>query len=167
MLDEKISYFGVFWGAFDPPTEAHAAIIEAALKLKNIHHLLIVINNTSYKNYSLPLNERRQLLQRAIHSVPQDRYTLLEQDDAHPMNYLALSKITSLPLCAIAGYDAYSKWAAYSHAEERAHYRAIGVVPRGDEPAILFDAQAFLLPIDESLRHIRSSDKRRNLGTQK
>jgi hypothetical protein len=83
------------------------------------------------------------------------------------MNYQALSQRTSLPLCAIAGYDAYKKWAQYSHAEERGHYRAIAVVPRGDEPAILFDEQAFIMPIDHSLSHVSSSEKRRNTDAKK
>ena len=149
---------GVFWGAFDPPTKAHGAIIDAALKIPSIHHLLVVINNHSYKNYFLPLEKRKELLiQMTGHYIPK-KITLLHQDDKHPMNFADLEKITSKPLCAIAGYDAYVKWAERCSEKERGNYEAIAVVPRGDTHPNLFDETAFLLPIDSSLKHVSSSD---------
>lgn len=160
-------WMGVFWGAFDPPTKAHLGIIQASLKHPNIHHVLVIINNNSYKNYYLTLSERKELLQGLIgHYIP-EKVTILTQDDDHPMNYAALEKITSLPLCAISGYDSYSKWAKYSSSVERAHYKAIAVVPRGDEPPILLDEQAFLLPIDSSLKHVSSSQIKRDYHSEK
>lgn len=45
---------GVYWGAFNPPTEAHAAIIVASLKNIRLKKLIIVVNNHSYKNYVYP-----------------------------------------------------------------------------------------------------------------
>lgn len=156
------SMIGVFWGAFDPPTKAHIAIIQAALSLPFIHHLLIIVNNHSYKNYSMPLQERKDELTLHLADLLPHKITLLDQEDARPMNFAALEKIAPLPLCAIAGYDAYTKWAAYSSHEERAHYQAIAVVPRGNEEPKLFDAHAFLLPIDERHKHISSSQHKQD-----
>ncbi|MCX6990311.1 MAG: hypothetical protein NTX49_04525 [Chlamydiae bacterium] len=156
------SMIGVFWGAFDPPTKAHGAIIDAALKLPSIHHLLVVINNHSYKNYFLGIEERKELLLQMIgHYIP-EKITLLYQDDEHPMNFADLEKITSKPLCAIAGYDSYVKWAERCSEKERANYKAIAVVPRGDAHPDLLDETAFLLPIDSSLKHVSSSDYKRD-----
>ena len=156
------SMIGVFWGAFDPPTKAHAAIINAALATPEIDHILIVINNHSYKNYFIPLEKRRELLFQMIgHYIP-EKITLLYQDDEHPINFTELEKITSQPLCAIAGYDAYLKWTECSSSKERANYQAIAVVPRGDAHPNLFDESAFLLPIDSSLKHVSSSDYKRD-----
>jgi nicotinic acid mononucleotide adenylyltransferase len=153
---------GVFWGAFDPPTKAHIAIIQAALALPFIHHLLIIVNNHSYKDYSLPLQDRKDALIKALKDISPQRLTLMNQDDDHPMNYAALEKISSLPLCAIAGYDAYTKWASYSNSKERSNYHLIAVVPRGDEEAKLFDAHAFLLPIDQTLKHVSSTQHKQD-----
>lgn len=157
----------MFWGAFDPPTQAHIAIIKAALSLPFIHHLLIVVNNHNYKNYALPLETRKEGLLLQLKNLVPHKITLLEQDDMHPMNFAALEKIAPLPLCAIAGYDAYAKWATYSSSEERAHYRAIAVVPRGHEEPKLLDAHAFLLPIDEKHKHVSSSQHKQDSGFRK
>jgi|GEM_PF-2872825 len=159
---EEEFLIGVFWGAFDPPTKAHIAIVEKALTLPFIHHLFIVINNTSYKEYSLPPENRKEELLRALAYLHSEKITILEQDDQHPLNFAALEKITSRPLCAIAGYDAYVRWVGYSSAQERSHYKAIAVVPRGDGKPELMDANAFLLPIDPSLKHTSSSQSKRD-----
>ncbi len=95
------------------------------------------------------------------------RITLLTQDDAHPMNFAQLSTLTTLPLCAISGYDAYVRWAQYSSDIERSHYASIAVVPRGDTPAVLFDEQAFLMPIDPAFKHTSSSQEHRNYRSDK
>ncbi len=148
---------GVFWGAFDPPTEAHRAIIQAFSDLSICNDLLIVVNNHSYKTYTHPLEQRLELLKRGL---PEQKTTFLWQDDANPMNYQALEKIAAAPLCAIAGWDAYKNWVSHSTKQERALYKAIAVVPRGGDEPELFDSHAFIMPIDPSYRDTSSTKQR-------
>lgn len=86
---EQEFLIGVFWGAFDPPTKAHVAIIEKALVLPFIHHLIVVLNNNSYKEYAIPFETRKEELQAALAPLHLEKITLLEQDDAHPLNFAA------------------------------------------------------------------------------
>jgi cytidyltransferase-like protein len=167
MTTKDKSMTGVFWGAFDPPTKAHIAIIEKALSLPELRHILIIINNHSYKNYRSTLQERLDQMTILLSNWIPHQITLLTQDDAHPMNFTKLSTLTNLPLCAISGYDAYLKWAQYSSDIERSHYASIAVVPRGDIPPILFDEQAFLMPIDPTFKHTSSSQEHRNYHSDK
>lgn len=167
MITKDISMTGVFWGAFDPPTKAHLAIIERALSLPSIHHILVIINNHSYKNYRSSLQERLDQMTILLSDWIPQRITLLSQDDTHPMNFAKLSTLTTSPLCAISGYDAYLKWAQYSNDIERSHYASIAVVPRGDTPAVLFDEQAFLMPIDPTFKYTSSSNEHRNYHSDK
>lgn len=158
---------GVFWGAFDPPTRAHIAIIKAALSLSCISHLIVVINNHSYKEYTFPLAQRRELLIEEIGPGLLDKITILVQDDAQPADFSHLISISSLPLCAIAGSDAYIRWHSYSTSSERNLYTAIAVVPRGDQKTTLLDENAFLLPIDPILKDVSSTQQKQNSRFEK
>lgn len=151
---------GVYWGAFNPPTGAHAAIIAASLKEIPLKKLIIVVNNHSYKNYAYPLEIRLQLMKEIIDSNDIEKVEVLWQDDANKIDFTALRKITSEPLCAIAGYDAYKKWIDYSTPQERSLYDAIAVIPRGDEIPVLFDEMAFILPINSIFQHVSSTKVR-------
>ena len=149
---------GVYWGAFNPPTEAHAAIIAASLNNIRLKKLIVVVNNHSYKNYIYSIDVRLQLMREMIQSTGLKNVELLWQDDTHPLDFSALREMTLDPLCAIAGYDSYKKWVSNSMP---LLYDAIAVIPRGDEPPILFDDRAFILPIDSEHKHV-SSTKIRN-----
>lgn len=151
---------GVYWGAFDPPTAAHAAIIKASLQDIPLKKLIIVVNNHFYKNYTNSLETRLELMSQLIRSIGHPHIELTWQDNSHKVDFTSLSTKTSAPLCAIAGYDSYKKWVTYSNSDERRRYDAIAVVPRGDEEPILCDQKAFLLPIKSKYRHVSSTKVR-------
>ena len=155
---------GVYWGAFNPPTEAHAATIYASLNNMRLKKLIIVVNNHSYKNYSYPLEIRLQLMKEIIQSTGLKNVELLWQDDTHKLDFSALRELTIGPLCAIAGYDSYKRWVDHSTLQERSLYDAIAVIPRGDESPILFDENAFILPISSKYRHTSSTKVRNSLS---
>lgn len=152
---------GVFWGAFDPLTAAHEAIILSSLTNIPLKRLVVVVNNHPYKTYAYSLDERLKVLQEFIQKHKLLHVELCSQDDVHKLDFTALRKMADGPLCAIAGYDSYKKWVKYSSPDERALYGAIAVVPRGDDPPLLFDAAAFLLPIDPIHKHVSSTIHRK------
>ncbi len=152
---------GIYWGAFDPPTVAHQAIIETSIKHIPLKKLFVVVNNQSYKNYTHLLHERMALIEEMLEEILdlEDRKNveILFQTDEDKINYRAIRLMVSEPLCAVAGYDSYKAWIASSAPEERALYDAIAVVPRGDDDPLLYDANAFLLPISEEYKYVSSS----------
>ncbi len=148
---------GVYWGAFDPPTVAHFAIIRAALTDIPVKKIVVVVNNHKYKNYVYPLEVRLKVLKKMLQEDGVEDAELLFQDEKKKMDYEALKSLFQAPLCAIAGYDAYVTWLNYSTALERKLYEAIAVVPRGNEDPKLFDSNAFLLNIKEKYSHISST----------
>ena len=150
-------FTGVYWGAFDPPTEAHSAIIAKAISDIPLRKLVVVVNNHPYKNYKYSLTERLHMMKIILQQHGLEQTELLWQDESHQMDAIALKAMIQGPLCAIAGYDAYKKWITYSVPQERSHYDAIAVIPRGDEAPILFDRMAFLLPIDSKYKNVSST----------
>jgi nicotinic acid mononucleotide adenylyltransferase len=158
MYDSPSEQFtGIFWGAFDLPTEAHIAIIKNSILNLPLKKLIIVVNNSPYKKYKNPLNTRLQMMEGIIRQCDRKNVELLSQDESHPVDFKVLKEITEGPLCAIAGYDSYKRWVLHSKPHDRSCYEAIAVVPRGDEEPILYDKMAFLLPIDVKYKHISSS----------
>ncbi len=155
---------GIYWGAFDPPTEAHKAIIATALNEIDLAKLIIVVNNHSYKNYAFTLQSRLRLLEKYIQALKNKNVEILWQDDINPINIDELINITKGPLCAIAGYDAYKKWVDYTSVEKRNLYSATAVIPRADDLPILYDENAFILLIDPKLKYESSSKVRNELG---
>ena len=151
---------GVYWGAFDPLTEAHLAIIQTALRSEILTSLIIIVNNNSYKTYNCPLEKRLSIIRQIADSLDPAKISIFCQDDNNLLDYQALKNMGLWPLCAIAGYDAYKNWIQHSKPEERGLYEAIAVVPRGMDEPILLDDHAFLLPIDKCYRHISSSKQR-------
>lgn len=154
---------GVYWGAFDPPTEAHLAIIIKAANDIPLKKLIVVVNNHSYKNYAYSLEERLHMMKASLQQKGLDQVELLWQDASHQIDFLTLKAMVQEPLCAIAGYDAYKTWSASSASQDRSRYEAIAVVPRGDEEPILFDQSAFLLPIDPRYKDVSSTKVRDSL----
>lgn len=154
---------GVYWGAFDPPTEAHAAIVLNSMNNIPLKKLMIIVNNHPYKNYTYPLEMRLQMMKAIIQQKRLENVELRWQDETHPINFLVLKEISQDPLCAIAGYDAYKKWVANSTPQDRSCYDAIAVIPRGEDVPILFDEIAFLLPIDTKYKDVSSTKVRANL----
>ena len=148
---------GVYWGAFNPPTGAHAAIIAASLNEIPLKKLIIVVNNHSYKDYAYPLEIRLQLIKEIINPNDIEKVEILWQDDVNKLDFVALRKMTSAPLCAIAGCDAYKKWIDFSTPRERSLYDAIAVIPRSDDIPILFDEIAFILPINSIFQYVSST----------
>lgn len=148
---------GIYWGAFDPPTVAHYAIMESAMQNLKLKKLIVVINNNSYKNYMYSLDERRKIIQYKIQEMGLKNVEILDQDDSKKVNYSYLRQLTKDPLYAIAGYDAYIRWQKYSSDDERNGYSSIIVVPRGDEEPILYDQNAVLMRIDSIYKHVSSS----------
>lgn len=154
---------GVYWGAFDPPTEAHEAIIIRSLNDIPLKKLIVVVNNHDYKRYTYPLEMRMQMMKAAIQKNEPEKIELRWQDESHPINANSLQEAEEGPFCAIAGYDAYKKWIAHSRAKERSSFEAIAVIPRGDDIPILFDERAFLLPIDSKFKDVSSTKVRAGL----
>lgn len=148
---------GVYWGAFDPPTEAHAAIIISSMNDIPLKKLIVVVNNHAYKNYTYPLEMRLQMMKAIIQQHGLEKIELHWQDETHQINFIALKEISQEPLCAIAGYDAYKKWVSHSSSHDRSCYDAIAVIPRGEDVPILFDEIAFLLPIDSKYKDVSST----------
>jgi len=151
---------GVYWGAFDPPTEAHRAIIATSLGNKSIKKLFIVVNNHSYKNYANSLDSRIEMLKKMLSANELKSIDFITQDDGHKIDYIVLSKMTTDGLLAIAGYDSYSQWVNYSDEQERAAYQTIAVVPRGDDEPKLYDRNAFIMPIDPKYKYVSSTQLR-------
>jgi nicotinic acid mononucleotide adenylyltransferase len=154
---------GVYWGAFNPLTPAHEAIITTASSNHSIKKLFVVVNNNSYKNYSSPLEERIAKIQAFIEANHLKNVEVLTQDDANQVNDSYFKERKICPICAIAGYDSYRKWVKYSKEPERAQYDAIAVIPRGDAAPLLFDKKAFLLPIDPTYKYVSSTKMRESL----
>lgn len=152
---------GVYWGAFDPPTSAHYAIIEGALQNLKLKKLIVVINNNSYKEYAYPLIERKRIIESKIQENGLENVEILDQDDSRKINYSYLRQLTNDPLYAIAGYDAYIRWQKYSSDSERHEYNTIIVVPRGDKEPILYDQNAILMRIDSVYKNISSTEVKR------
>jgi len=152
---------GVYWGAFDPPTEAHFAIMEIAIKTLKLSKLVVVINDNSYKKYTYSLCERKKMMQTKIEKLRFENIEIFEQNDINKINYTFLRHYFRNPIYAIAGYDAYVRWRKYSSEEERNEYDAIVVVPRGDDVPVLFDENAFLMPINPSYRYVSSTQVRK------
>jgi cytidyltransferase-like protein len=155
---------GVYWGAFDPPTQAHYEIIKIAVETMQIKKLIVVVNNNSYKNYTFPLDERKNMIQKKVKEFGLVNIEILEQDDFHKIDFTYLNSLIKDPLCAIAGYDAYARWKQYSSKDERNQYDAIAVVPRGDDDPILFDQNAFIMPISAECRYVSSTQVRKQLA---
>ena len=142
---------GVYWGAFDPLTKAHKAIIEAALKNLDLTKLLVVINNHGYKKYSFSLEERTDVLSAWIKKERLNAVEILAQEEGSPCDYEALLQREKPPFVAIAGYDAYLSW------EDRSSWDSIAVIPRGRSQPDLQDKGAFLLEIEPEYKDISSS----------
>ncbi len=153
----RVEMVGVYWGAFDPPTVAHHAVISTAQKELPLKKLIVVVNNHPYKNYTYSLNIRLELLKEMVQLNEIANVELWWQDEQKKIDYAAIREITQDPICAIAGYDAYQTWMGHSTAEERALYDAIAVIPRGDDLPLLYDSNAFLLPIQEEYRYVSST----------
>ena len=161
-------YTAIYWGAFDPLTSAHQAIIHAALELSLIRNLIIVINNHDYKKYTTSLETRKASIQFFVSSITTPKtIQILSQDNQNPLNHQTLKQMTSHPLCAVAGYDAYHRWMTLSSTEDRAQYGAIAVIPRREQIPTLFDPHAFVLHIDPIYKNVASSHgslQKRNLN---
>lgn len=148
---------GVYWGAFDPLTEAHIEIINKSIINIPLKKLYVVVNNNKYKNYTYSLEERMRRVEEVINRNELNNVVLLWQDESNPQSFAEISLMDSGPLCAIAGYDAYKKWVEQSSLDNRSCYDAICVIPRGNEEPILFDKNAFILKIDAKFKDISSS----------
>jgi cytidyltransferase-like protein len=151
------SAVGVFWGAFDPPTAAHIEIISACLKKLPITQLIVIVNNHHYKKYTFSLQDRIQLLESMLSSSDRMKIELVWQDDLNQIDYAELRRRTDGDLYAISGYDSYKSWTKYSTESERLLYKAIVVIPRGNDHPFLYDKNAILLPIDPCYQHISST----------
>lgn len=156
---------GVYWGAFDPPTIAHEAIISAAKDIIRLEKIIVVVNNHHYKNYTYPLETRLEMMRKILDSKGLTNAELLWQDDQQKIDYTTLRNMTDAPICAIAGYDAYLSWINHSSIEERCLYESIAVIPRGGETPLLYDANAFLVTIGEDYQYV-SSTKVREAATK-
>ena len=150
----------VFWGAFDPPTVAHLAIIAKSVEEDNFHRLIVIVNNHSYKQYIHPLAVRLKLLQDLIAKERLSSVEILWQDDISKIDYSLLKQSIEGPLCVIAGYDSYMNFVNHSTVEERLLYDKMAMVPRGSASPILFDENAFLLPIDPIYKDVSSTQMR-------
>lgn len=148
---------GVYWGAFDPPTVAHQAIIIEALNKIPLEKIIIVVNDHGYKNYTYSLETRLELMRDILRKNRLTNVELLWQDEKQKIDYPALRRMTKMPICAIAGYDAYRSWIKHAAISERNRFDAIAVIPRGDETPLLSDSNAFLMPIGEIYKHVSSS----------
>ncbi|GAB4225923.1 MAG: hypothetical protein Tsb0021_01310 [Chlamydiales bacterium] len=83
-------FTGVYWGAFDPPTEAHSAIIAKAINDVPLRKLIVVVNNHPYKNYKYSLTERLQMMKIILQQHDLEQTELLWQDESHQMDAIAL-----------------------------------------------------------------------------
>jgi hypothetical protein len=153
---------GIYWGAFDPPTKAHLAVMYAVMHTIPLKKLLVIINNHSYKTYTYPLEVRIQFV-REMAQLNNLYIEVLWQDDRNVLDFATCKQRLQEPLCVVAGYDAYKKWVVHLSSEKRALYDAIAVIPRGDDPAILFDEKAFIVPIPSHYRHLSSSTAKKSL----
>lgn len=147
---------GVYWGAFDPFTKAHAAVIDTVLKNMDLEKLIVVVNNHSYKKYTASLEKRKKVVESYLKKVSFN-VEVLSQDDKSPLDYHALLQREKPPFCAVAGYDAYLSWRAHASKKEMALWERIAVIPRGDFSPALHDENAFLLEIEEEHKHTSSS----------
>ncbi|MCB1114200.1 MAG: adenylyltransferase/cytidyltransferase family protein [Chlamydiia bacterium] len=155
---------GAFWGAFDPLTSAHKAIVDTAIKEIELDRLYIVVNNHPYKNYTYPLEERIKAWRSWLDLKGFKQVELLSQDEAHLWDREALEAKSGQKIIAIAGYDAYQRWRAGAKKEALQNFDKIAVVPRGNEPPDLFDENALLLKIPEAYRYVSSAKVKKDRG---
>lgn len=158
--DKKV---GIYWGAFDPMTEAHAAIIKAALKQEQLDEILVVVNDHGYKKYLCSLEQRVGFIRNILGKVGIKSVRVLTQDDTCKLNFDALKQTIAGDLYAISGYDSYSQWREHDKNHERANYTKILVAPRGDAAPDFFDVNAKILLIDERYKHISSTEIRKDI----
>ena len=153
---------GIFWGAFDPLTKAHIAIIEKAFCELFLDSLVIVVNNHSYKHYHLPLEKRIDDIQATLSQEIKKHIQITYQDDKRQADFAFLEKTYKGSLCAIAGSDAYLRWSKMTPQKDMALYETIAIVPRADDVLISLEPNSQILSIDPCYKYISSSHLKKN-----
>lgn len=154
---------GVYWGAFDPPTVAHQAIITQTLREIPLKKIYVVVNNHNYKNYTFSLEDRVRLIREMVKSEDLHKVEVMWKDEPHKLDYAEMKTLVEEPLYVIAGYDSYQKWVNHTTRGDRAACDKIVVIPRGDDEPLLFDDNAFLLTIDACFKYVSSTKVREAL----
>lgn len=115
-LNSKASSFpqrGLFIGSFDPITNAHILVLQAALGQLDIQHMTVVINSSSGKDYSASIEERTEMVRAALGESFSDKISFsVIEEPAIGKRELALqlaAKSKDKILFQIAGDDVQPK----------------------------------------------------------
>lgn len=122
---------GLFWGTFDPPTLAHASIIENSINQLKLSRLIVVINDNEAtgKIYKSPGPARLAMLLSMVSQEIKDRLVIIRQTNTFSLSYNDFKKeYPDKEVYAIVGQDSFERYGKYF-----AEYDHIIVVPRGKD----------------------------------
>ena len=71
----------IYWGGFNPPTIAHAQVIEKVLQETDIHHIIMSPSGEREdKDFNIPQKDRRTLVETFITTL-QEQGISIDMDD--------------------------------------------------------------------------------------
>jgi cytidyltransferase-like protein len=115
-LNSKASSFpqrGLFIGSFDPITNAHILVLQAALGQLDIQHMTVVVNSSSGKDYSASIEERTEMVRAALSESFSDKisFSVIEEPaiGKRELAFQLAAKSKDKILFQIAGDDVQPK----------------------------------------------------------
>ncbi len=161
--NENLPSTAVFWGTFDPPTLAHGAIVEVALKTLLFQRLIIVVNASPRKGTLASLEYRLAMLRIMLEDLGlMDRVELLIQEPGRLLDYQTLRRDFGAPLAVIAGADSLVAW--IKTAKDLEAYDGVWIAEREGSVHDFEHAKLHSLPLSASLAGVSSSKVRAALG---
>lgn len=115
-IEEKQKAIAVYWGTFDPVTEAHFDIIKEALKL-NFKKVIVAINDNkatgkTYKSSGESRLEMLEIMRADLSPEDQERLEIVIQKDKE-FEYTNIKKIyPGAKVTAVVGQDSFEKFGA-------------------------------------------------------
>lgn len=133
------SKIGVYWGTFDPPTQAHFNIMQNAIIQGKLDKLIVVINdNTGPKHYYTPGYDRATMIRKMlwnsdtkspIELMKKNHIEIIVQTDDYKVDTKLIEKMNKDAwVVPVVGQDSFVSSAKYCKA-----YEEVIVAPRGED----------------------------------